>query len=337
MSLSFGLTIDGPINTVELGPGDSKWEFIEELRRSLLDTPRGESIIASMASFADEAGGSPSASLRHRVVQYLQSQFPDFIQTDLPLGVYARTQCPLEWMGKSVDEKKTEKMTIRLSSAIFDTWLDSLPSSQHPHILGAILTITILHELVHVIRRVFCTTWTPEKLRGLHPSTSAPLLDLTGQIIHVRRGEGGWEWEHKVLGEMQVAFEAGAAGDWTKVLAVGFIVNNKTQWVHKSETPFISSVISLNLFSLKQRFLYDTDAADAPPFPAAGVVWRHCGATPLPADPSPTVSPSPSRGPGQILCFPYTRLPGVEAKQLLEAATGVKVDIQQPVCGTGQD
>jgi hypothetical protein len=54
-------------------------------------------------------------------------------------------------------------------------------------------------------------------------------------------------------------------------------------------------------------------------------------------DLSPTVSPSPSRCVGQILSFPYTRLPEVEAKKQLEEALGVEVEIQQPVCDTGHE
>ncbi|KAJ7228531.1 hypothetical protein GGX14DRAFT_613398 [Mycena pura] len=330
MSANFRLTIDGPA-PVELGPGYAKWEFIEETRKLLLDTPRGQAIMASMERFADEAG-DPSVPLHNTVSEYFCAHFPDFLQTDLPPGVYARTQ---EWMGKSLDEKKTKRMTTQLSAAIFDTWNDSVASLRDPHILGAILKITVLHEMVHVIRRVFCTTLTPEKLRGLHTSTSVPLLDAAGQMIQVQ-SESGWEWEHEVLGELQVAFEAGAAGNWTKVLAVGFMKNHKTQWVHKTETNLIESILNLQLFALKRQFRYDTDAADAPPFPGVGVVWRHCGARLRTADFSPTISPSPSRGPGQILSFPYTRLPEAEAKQLLEDAAGVKVDIQLRVCGTGQ-
>jgi hypothetical protein len=93
-------------------------------------------------------------------------------------------------MSKPVDEKKKEKMTIELSTAI-PGW--SLASPHEPHVLGAI--ITILHELVHVVCRIFCTTWTPEKVRGSHMPASVPMLN-----------PGGWEWEQNVLSEMQVVF-----------------------------------------------------------------------------------------------------------------------------------
>ncbi|KAF7335559.1 hypothetical protein MVEN_02209900 [Mycena venus] len=315
MSNNFRFSIHGLVNVVELGPGDLKWEFIEDIRRFLLDTPRGEPILESMASFVDEAGGPALCLLA-------------------PPGVYACTQCTVGWMEKSVDEKKTEKMTIKLSSTICNTWLESLAYPKEPHILGAILTITVLHELVHVIRRVFCTTWTPEKLRGSRMPTAVPILDPAGQLIEVQRGEGGLEWKQSVLSEMLVAFEAGAVGNWTKVAAVGFTSNNRTQWIPKTDTQSIESVISLQLFSLKGQFRYDTNGGDAPPFPADDVVWRHGGATPLPADFSPTVSPSPSRNVGQILTLP--RLPEPEARQALEDGIGMKVDIERPVCGTGQ-
>jgi hypothetical protein len=72
-------------------------------------------------------------------------------------------------------------------------WMESLASPHEPHVLGA--TITILHELVHVVCRIFCTTWTPEKFRGSHMPASVPMLN-----------PGGWEWEQNVLGEMQVVF-----------------------------------------------------------------------------------------------------------------------------------
>ncbi|KAJ7062792.1 hypothetical protein C8F01DRAFT_1135263 [Mycena amicta] len=312
---------------IELAPGDAQYEFLDALRHNLLETEVGERIITSMAVFANE-GGWLAVFLK-----YLRTHFPHFIQTQLPPGVYGRTQCTVGWMAKAVDEKKTETLVVLLSSTIFDTWMES-PRQLKPHILGAILTIIVLHEIVHVIQRVFCTTLTLEKLTGSRPPTSNVPMINSEQLVRVKRGEGGWHWEQNVLGEMQVAFEAGRTGEWTHVLAIGFTHGHKTQWVRNDETEFIHDVINLQLFTLKKKFAYKTESADPPPFENAGGVWRHGGDAPLPAAASPTVSPSPSRG---LLVFPYTRLPNAEAKRRLEEELGVKVEIQVPVCGTGFD
>jgi hypothetical protein len=149
-------------------------------------------------------------------------------------------------LAKPIEEKKKERVTVQIAESIFDTWICSLKDRHEVHILGVILTITVLHELVHVIRQVFCTTLTLENLRGSRRSAPADVLDLVqGQTNQVQRGEAGWEWQRRALGEMEVAFEPGAAGDWTRVSAVGFTLNNKTQWVNSMSIFSGSKLFSL--------------------------------------------------------------------------------------------
>lgn len=82
--------------------------------------------------------------------------------------------------------------------------------------------------------------------------------------------------------------------------------------------------MTLHLLNAQHEFKYEA-VADQLPFSAFGDVWRHGGAT---------ISPSSSRGAGQLLTFPSTRLPEAEAKKRLELVTGMKVEIEKPICGT---
>jgi hypothetical protein len=231
---------------LELGPGDIKYDFLDNIRRILTTTPRGGLILADMAAFADEAAGPSSPSLTGEIATYLFHHFPDFRQCRLPPRTYGRTECLATWLAKPIEEKKKERVTVQIAESIFDTWICSLEDRHEVHILGVILTITVLHELVHVIRQVFCTTLTLENLRGSRRSAPADVLDLVqGQTNQVQRGEAGWEWQRRALGEMEVAFESGAAGDWTRVSAVGFTLNNKTQWVNSMSIFSGSKLFSL--------------------------------------------------------------------------------------------
>jgi hypothetical protein len=135
-----------------------------------VDISSGESILTSMASFDDEAGSPSSIPLCSAVSQYLRDLFLDFKELHLPPGVYGRIVSSSEWIGKSTDEKKLERMKVQLSAGLFDTWAESLES----HILGAILTITILRQLAHLIRGVFCPPWILERLGRSHLPISVP-------------------------------------------------------------------------------------------------------------------------------------------------------------------
>ncbi|KAJ6460912.1 hypothetical protein C8R45DRAFT_1179501 [Mycena sanguinolenta] len=208
MSSDFHLRLAAPFANRKLGQGISGGNF--SIRHALSETVQGEMILESNAR---ETGDPPYFSLRYEVQDYLRNFFPNYVRIDPPPGVHARTQSSAGWTEKSVDEKM-ERLTMHLSSAIFDTWIDYLDPHQ-PHILSAVLTTTILHRLAHLIRRVFCTT-------------AVPALDPTGQPLQ----EGNWEWERNILCEMQAAFEADAAGDWSSVPAISFVIDNKTQWVH---------------------------------------------------------------------------------------------------------
>ncbi|KAF8170326.1 hypothetical protein K438DRAFT_1941143 [Mycena galopus ATCC 62051] len=229
---SFKLTIM-PEN-VQAQKGEARWDFINNLRTILLETSRGEAIIMGMIPFVDELdSGSPrSPPLYAQMVDYLLNNFPNFVQTELPPKCFARTECTAGWMGRSVEDKKKDRLMVQLSTGVFGAWVQNadFPDS-HPEVLGAVLTITILHELVHVLRRVFSATLTPEKLRGSHPSSMMSIIGPDGRQTTVCRGEGEWAWEESMLGEMCITFE-GTGGYWTKILALGFSKNSKVQWVH---------------------------------------------------------------------------------------------------------
>jgi hypothetical protein len=169
---------------------DGKWDFIENIRHILSETLRSEGTVASIPFLADEAGSPPPASLGKKVKEYLKDFFPNVVQSPLSLGFYGRTESTLGRMMEAVEEKK-QRMTITISSAIFETWQDSISfAHKNPGVLGAILTITILHEIVHVLRRIFCKTWTPERLTGSHAPSATKIIGFSRNLLNVWRGEG---------------------------------------------------------------------------------------------------------------------------------------------------
>ncbi|KAF8170327.1 hypothetical protein K438DRAFT_2024505 [Mycena galopus ATCC 62051] len=226
---------------LELCKGNPKFDFIDNIRTLLLHTPRGQNIISEMVPFVDEldAGSPRSPPLSQQLLTYLLNNFPDFVQTKLPPTCYSRTQCASDWMARSVEEKKTARMTVQLSTDIFRTWVDHAGCPELcPEILGAILTVTILHGLAHVLRYVFAANLTPEKLRG---SSTTSMMGPGG---------GGWAWEEATLGEMNIAF-TGAGGNWTKVLALGFSKKSKVHWLHFSERGSLNNIIALDFLALQ--------------------------------------------------------------------------------------
>ncbi|KAF8170318.1 hypothetical protein K438DRAFT_2061279 [Mycena galopus ATCC 62051] len=296
-------------DNVQVRKGNANWDLIDNLRTVLLHTSGGKSILTSMVPFVYELdGGSPrSPPLYEQIKTYLLNNFPDF-----PHGM----ECISDWMARSVEEKKTAWPTVQLSAALFRTGMDRADCPElHPEMLGAVLTATILHELVHALRCVFSTTLTPEKLRSTCPSSLALMIGPNGQEIKVRRGAGGRAWETSMLGEMRIALE-GTGGNWIKSISK---TEFKVRWVPLSER----ELLHLASFAVNSA----TRKTFTPPFPGSGDVWRHAQ---LP-DGNPQTPACPTSPLHCIISDSlYRRIPIAEAKSTLERVTGLNVVVERP-------